>query len=116
MGVMVMTYYPIEPWLQLGIAGAGLFIVLVVVWLVFNSQNKNIDRLCNKIDLLISESAKDREELAKVLLASDKDQQQLQARIDKLFKYTADVHKRIVRIDTRLYDALNKGDEDETKN
>lgn len=104
-GVVTVNVYPIEPWLQLGVAGAGMFIVLVVVWLVFSNQAKTVDRLCNKIDLLINESIRDREELTKVLVSNDRDQRQIKSRLDSLFKYVTDIHGCITKIDTRLYES-----------
>lgn len=93
-----------DPWLQLGIAGAGMFIVLVVVLLVFANQTKNISRLCEKIDELVTEISKDQIELAKMVTASNKDQTRLNSRIDSLFDRLSEIHKRVIRIDTRLYE------------
>lgn len=53
-----------EPWLQLGIAGAALFIVLVVIILAMrgnqsqsNNSNTAINNLCAKIDRLVESNS-----------------------------------------------------------
>ena len=43
-----------DAWLNLGIPGAALFIVLIVIMLMFNQQSKSITKLCDKIDELVT--------------------------------------------------------------
>lgn len=99
-----MENFTPEPWLELGTTGAVLFIVLLVVWLVFHSQNASINRLCDKIDNLIEEFSKNQIELTKMVMANDRDQRQLSTRFDRVFERIDEIHKRVVRIDTRLYE------------
>lgn len=102
--VLIMEQFSPQPWLELGTTGAVLFIVLFVVWLVFNSHNRGINQLCDKIDRLIGEFSKNQVELARMIMAETKDQQQMTTRLDNLFERTNEIHKRVVRIDTRLYE------------
>lgn len=102
--VLIMEQFSPQPWLELGTTGAVLFIVLFVVWLVFNSHNRSINQLCDKIDRLIGEFSKNQVELARMIMAETKDQQQMTTRLDNLFERTNEIHKRVVRIDTRLYE------------
>ena len=102
--VLIMEQFSPQPWLELGTTGAVLFIVLFVVWLVFNSHNRSVNQLCDKIDRLIGEFSKNQVELARMIMAETKDQQQMTTRLDNLFERTDEIHKRVVRIDTRLYE------------
>lgn len=107
-----------QPWLELGTTGAVLFIVLFVVWLVFNSHNKSINQLCDKIDRLIGEFSKTQIEMARMVMAENKDQQQMITRLDNLFDRTYEIQRRVVRIDTRLYEQgkyTKESDKDENE-
>lgn len=42
-----------DGWLNLGIPGAALFIVLIIIVLMFRQQSKSIDKLCDKLDRLV---------------------------------------------------------------
>ena len=39
-----------DKWLNLGLPGAALFIVLIIIVLMFRQQGKSIDKLCEKLD------------------------------------------------------------------
>ena len=93
-----------EAWLNLGIPGAALFIVLVIVISMFKQQNKSVDKLCTKIDELVTSFSDNNLKLDEVIISNDKDQKEVLRKFDDMNDIMNDMHKRIVRIDTRLYD------------
>lgn len=104
-------------YLQLGIAGATLFILLVFTILLFrfvseNKRNKaldsgsKIDKLCDKIDLLITSNADYSKELNRVLLSNDKDQKETLNILNNILEAVLDSQRRIVRVDDRTYKCL----------
>ena len=93
-----------EAWLNLGITGAGLLIVLVIVISMFKQQNKSVDKLCIKIDELVTSFSDNNLKLNEVIISNDKDQKEFLRKLDDMNDIMNDMHKRIVRIDTRLYD------------
>lgn len=118
-------------YLQLGIAGAALFIVLVFVVLQSrNMSNKDtsstklqelqfskMDKLCDKIDALITSNSLHTAKLNEVLLSNDKDQKETIKLLISLQNITMDIQKKVVRIDDRTYlclkpksDEINKKD------
>ena len=93
-----------EAWLNLGIPGAALFIVLVIVISMFKQQNKSVDKLCIKIEELVTSFSDNNLKLNEVIISNDKDQKEVFRKLDDMNDLMNDMHKRIVRIDTRLYD------------
>lgn len=93
-----------DPWLNLGIGGAALFIILIVIILLFRMQNKSIMHLCNKLDALTSAFTENNLELSKVIISNDKDQKEMLRFLGTFMSILQDLHRRVVRIDTRLYD------------
>jgi hypothetical protein len=106
-------------YLQLGIAGATLLILLVFIILLFKfigdnkksktgNETNRIDKLCDKIDALISSNAEHTEKLNEVLLTNDKDQKTTIGLLDKILDCVLDTQRRVVRVDDRTYSCLNK--------
>jgi hypothetical protein len=106
-------------YLQLGIAGATLLILLVFIILLFSfiSDNKRlkgkteaskIDRLIDKIDQLITSNAGYTKELNTVLLSNDKDQKETIKILDTILSVVLDTQRRIVRVDDRTFACLGK--------
>lgn len=93
-----------DAWLNLGIPGAALFIVLVIVVSMFKQQNKSVDKLCVKIDELVTSFSDNNLKLNEVIISNDRDQKEVLRKLDDMHDLMTDMHKRIVRIDTRLYD------------
>ena len=93
-----------EAWLNLGIPGAALFIVLVIVISMFKQQNKSVDKLCIKIDELVTSFSDNNLKLNEVIISNDKDQKEVLRKLDDMNEIMNDMHKRIIRIDTRMYD------------
>lgn len=93
-----------EAWLNLGIPGAALFIVLVIVISMFKQQSKSVDKLCVKIDELVTSFSDNNLKLNEAIISNDKDQKEFLRKLDDMNGIMNDMHKRIVRIDTRLYD------------
>lgn len=93
-----------EAWLNLGIPGAALFIVLVIVIFIFRQQSKSVDKLCAKIDELVTSFSDNNLKLNEVIVSNDKDQKEVLRKLDDMCAVMNDMHKRIVRVDTRLYD------------
>lgn len=96
-----------EAWLELGIAGAALFIILVVVVLMFQLQGKNVDKLCSKIDEIVTSFSENNLKLNEVIIANDKDQKETLRMLLAISKSINDMHRRIVKIDTRLHEHTN---------
>ncbi|WP_234123437.1 hypothetical protein [Clostridium hydrogenum] len=106
-------------YLQLGIAGATLFILLVFVILLFkfstrvstsesSQQNNRIDKLCDKIDGLITSYSENTKQLNKVLLCNDKDQKETLSKLDTILEIAVENQRRISLIDDRTYKCPNK--------
>ena len=93
-----------EAWLNLGIPGAALFIVLVIVISMFKQQSKSVDKLCIKIDELVTSFSDNNLKLNEVIISNDKDQKEVLRKLDDINDVVQDMHKRVVRIDTRLSD------------
>lgn len=92
------------PWIDLGISGAALFIVLVIIICLFQMQNKNINRLCDKIDVVITSFADNSTKLTEVIISNDKDQKQVLLYLAEMQEDIKDIQRRVTRVDTRLYD------------
>lgn len=104
-------------YLQLGIAGATLLILLVFVILLFrlvsklntsesSTQNNKIEKLCDKIDGLITSNADYTQKLNTVLLSNDKDQKSTLNLLDKILELVIDTQRRVSRVDDRTYSCL----------
>ncbi|MCB2300947.1 hypothetical protein [Clostridium tagluense] len=111
--------------LQLGIGGAALLLILVFIILLFKlftkinfnentSQNVRIDKLCDKIDNLITSYAENTQKLNEVLLTNDKDQKSTLKSLEQMLELIIDVHRRVTRIDDRTNSCIiNKKNVDE---
>ena len=99
-----------DSWLQLGIAGAALLIVLVTIVLIFNQQSKNITQLCEKIDQLVTNFVATNTTLSEVIISNDKDQKEVIRTLNELHEDIRDMRNRVVRIDARLFDHVKKHD------
>lgn len=108
-----MAEYTFNPdgWLNLGIAGAALFIVLILIILLFKLQGKNIDKLCEKLDSVTNTFAESNMTLQKVIICSDKDQKEILRHLTSMTGIMLDVHRRVVRVDTRLYEKKDNNQE-----
>ena len=93
-----------EAWINLGIPGAALFIVLVIVISMFKQQSKSVDKLCVKIDELVTSYSDNNLKLDEVIISNDKDQKEVLRKLDDINDVVQDMHKRVVRIDVRMYD------------
>lgn len=93
-----------EAWLDLGAVGAALLIVLVIVILMFKQQSNSVDKLCTKIDDLVTSFSNTNQTLSNVIISNDKDQKEVLHKLDDMNAMMTDMQKRIVRIDVRLYD------------
>ena len=116
----------LDKFIQLGISGAALVVLLICIILLFrflteNKRSKNandinrIDKLCDKIDALITSNAEHTSRLNEVLMANDKDQKVLIRTLDKVQTSLEEILKKVVRIDDRTYGCLgniNKKEEE----
>lgn len=107
-------------YLQLGVSGAVLFILLIFVVMLFKffdsrnstettlitAQNSRIDKLCDKIDLLVSSYSENTRTLNEVLISNDKDQVAIMQSLERLLAISMDSQRRITRIDDRTYKCL----------
>lgn len=100
-------------WLDLGAVGAVLLIVLVIIILMFRQQSNSVDKLCTKIDALVTSFTNTNQTLSNVILSNDKDQKEVLHKLDDMNQLMNDMHKRIVRIDVRMYDQVLNDHEQE---
>lgn len=100
-----------DSWLDLGIVGAALFIVLIIVLLIFKQQSNSVDKLCTKIDDLVTSFSNTNQTLSEVIISNDKDQKEVLRKLNDIHTMVDDVHKRVVRIDVRLYDSIHPKEE-----
>lgn len=91
-------------WLDLGAVGAVLLIVLVIIILMFKQQSNSVDKLCTKIDDLVTSFTTTNQTLSNVIISNDKDQKEVLHKLDDMTSLLTDMQKRVVRIDVRLYD------------
>lgn len=91
-----------EAWLELGIAGAALFIILTVVVLMFRLQARNVDKLCNKIDEIVTSFSENNLKLNEVILTNDKDQKETLRMLGSISRSINDMYKRVIEMDTKL--------------
>lgn len=114
---VTVTDHVIDGYLQLGIAGATLVILLIAIILMFwfmkkwvskdtAAQTSRIDKLCDKIDTLVTSYHENTLQLSKVTLANDKDQKATLNLLTQLLNVLLDVQKKVVRIDDRTYACL----------
>lgn len=99
-----------DKWLNLGLPGAALFIVLIIIVLMFRQQGKSIDKLCEKLDNVTDAFSESNITLREVIISNDKDQKELLRYINNLSELVQDMHKRVIRLDTRLYEITKKGE------
>lgn len=99
-----------DKWLNLGLPGGALFIVLIIIVLLFRQQGKSIDKLCEKLDNVTDAFSESNITLREVIICNDKDQKELLRYINNLSELVQDMHKRVVRLDTRLYEMTKKGE------
>lgn len=102
----------VKSFTDLGIVGAALLIVLIVIIFMFAMQSRSIDKLCTKIDNLITHSANQNLELNKVLLSNDKDQKTLIKLMTSILEISQDTNKRTIRIDDRTYSCIGNTPKD----
>lgn len=107
---MPTTFEP-QRWLDLGIAGAALFLILIIVVMLFKQNTKGIDKLCTKIDQLVDSLAASNNKLTEVLICNDKDQKQVLNMLNEIYEVMLDIQRRTVRIDTRLFDQSHSKEE-----
>ena len=100
-----------DKWLNLGLPGAALFIVLIIIVLMFRQQGKSIDKLCEKLDNVTDAFAESNITLREVIISNDKDQKELLRHINNLSELVQDMHRCVVRLDTRLYEMAKKGEQ-----
>jgi hypothetical protein len=67
-----------------------------------------IDKLCDKIDLLITSNSEYTQQLNKVLVSNDKDQKETLKFLDTILASVLDTQRRVVRIDDRTFSCLSK--------
>lgn len=105
-------------YLQLGVSGATLFIMLVFVVLLFrymtnsnrieNTQQVNsIEKLCSKIDELVASNGEYTQKLNEVLITSKKDNEVMLDILRTQAKNITDIQKKVTRIDDRTYSCIN---------
>ena len=113
---------------DLGVAGASLLLVLIFIILIFylifkliknfqsslntvssnadSIQTKGIDKLCTKIDALITSQNEYIQKLNSVLICNEKDQISLIKLLEHLQATAQDIQRRIVRVDDRTFKCL----------
>lgn len=132
-------------YIQLGVSGATLLVLLVLIILLFRfisinnktnaslqntiltfvtnlnkeeNQNQNVqytklDKLCDKIDSLITSNSEHTTKLNEVLLCNDKDQKETIKMLTTILELNMDIQRRIVRVDDRTYRCLGNSNKEE---
>lgn len=104
----------VNGYLGLGISGAALFVVLINIMFnskqnekIINASNQKIDKLCDKIDDLVTTIAKDS-------VSNEKDIKNINDKLEFISGVAVENQRRISRIDDRTYQCLGnpkKGEE-----
>lgn len=71
-----------------------------------NAQYTKLDKLCDKIDSLITSNSEHTTKLNEVLLTNDKDQKETIKMLTTILSLNMDIQKRVVRVDDRTYQCL----------
>lgn len=132
-------------YIQLGVSGATLLVLLVLIILLFRfisinnktnaslqntmlkfvtnlnkaeNQNQNVhytklDKLCDKIDSLITSNSEHTTKLNEVLLCNDKDQKETIKMLTTILELNMDIQRRVVRVDDRTYRCLGNSNKEE---
>lgn len=99
-------------WLALGPIGAALFIVLIVVMGILFVMYKSIDKICNHLGDMTSAIAESNIALKEVVINNARDQKELLRCITVLTDKVQDMYKKVIRIDSRIWDVINKKDDE----
>ena len=106
-------------WLQLGVAGATLLILLTFGILFFKfignynrtikgSEDNKVDKLCDKIDILVNTIAEDRKAQAETRVANEKDQKLTVDLLGSLMANSNRVLEKVTRIETQTANCIHK--------
>lgn len=111
---MPVTDTLVNGYLGLGISGAALFVVLINIMFnskqnekIINASNQKIDKLCDKIDDLVTTIAKDS-------VSNKKDMKSINEKLEFISSVAIENQRRISRIDDRTFQCLGnpkKGEE-----
>jgi uncharacterized membrane protein YgaE (UPF0421/DUF939 family) len=133
-------------YIQLGVSGATLLVLLVLIILLFRfisinnktnaalqstlltfvtdlnkeeNQNQNVqytklDKLCDKIDSLITSNSEHTTKLNEVLLCNDKDQKETIKMLTTILELNMDIQRRVARVDDRTYRCLGNSKKEES--
>lgn len=96
-----------EGWLQLGVAGAALLILLVFVFMYMRNNIQSIDRLCSKIDRLVDSNSDTTKALATTLTQWNIEQKNNSNYLEQISKATADQNSKLDSLHGKM-DALIK--------
>ena len=92
----------LDAWLNLGLPGAALLIVLIVFVYMTKVYSMSLDKLCKKIDKLVESNAENNSLLNEMLISNNKDLQHLNSEVDYLHKALEENHTRLIKIEARL--------------
>lgn len=90
-----------DAWLNLGVPGAALFIIAIVIILLFRQQSKSIDKLCTKLDDIVSSFAVNNLKLNEVIICNDKDQRQILIELGRMNAALQDIQRRLIKEDAQ---------------
>lgn len=97
-----------DAWLQLGVAGAALFILLVVVYMVMKSNSKTMSQYADMQKQSIEMQNNN-------INIQNKSIDQLCSKIDKLADTTTEVIKSLAIAETKISNEMNNNDKHFTK-
>lgn len=97
-----------DAWFSLGIPGVVLLIILIVVLLMFRQQATSINKLCDKLDSVVTTMADNTTRVNESLIIYNKDQQEMLRLMSQMQFTLNDIHKKTSRIDARVYDQSKK--------
>lgn len=83
-----------------------MLVVLVAVILIAIMISNTVNKLCDKIDKLMTVMTDQQTNLKEVLVSNDKDQKMMLDLIHNINYDTKEILKKVVRIDDRTYSCL----------
>jgi uncharacterized protein YaaN involved in tellurite resistance len=92
----------VDAWIELGLPGAALLLVLIVFVYSIKMYGSSLDKLCKKLDKLIDSNAENNALLNEMLISNNKDLQHLSTEVEHIHKALEENHTRLIQIEAKL--------------
>ena len=70
---------------------------------MFRLQGRSIDKLCSKIDELVTSFSDNNLKLNEVILTNNRDQAETLRKLNDFEDILNDIHKRVIRMDAKMF-------------